>query len=522
MSIRFNQVGYRPSDVKKVVFAGDDEIKAFSVYKESGEKVFEAGVSSKAYYKAGDENICVGDFSALNEKGVYYLMDSNGNKTETFRIAEDVYEEAKNLSLKMFRIHRCGCEVTKEEAGEFFHKSCHDTKARIYGTDEFIDVNGGWHDAGDYGRYIVAAAKAVVDLLMAYDYRIKRNPSDVFAKKLIDEAIYEIKWMMKMQNSENGGVYHKVTCASFPGFVIPEEEREELIISPISYAATADFAATMAYAYRVYSNVPEYKELADTFMPAALKAINYMENNPVELFKNPEGIVTGEYGDVDINDEKFWAYAEMYKTTGDRKYEEVLLSMNLDEVQGLFEWKEVGEYGFYAYVTAKEHSDKEFYNRVYKRLTDHVASIKESMEKDPYSYSMDGRFYWGCNMGVANDAMLLLLYDDMQEANGNIEGAELLLSHIFGMNANGVCYLTGVGSNPAKHPHHRPSVVLGKPMPGMLVGGPEPLLLDDYMKANFQGVAPAKCYADHHDSYSSNEITIYWNSPLVFVLSALA
>ena len=27
---------------------------------------------------------------------------------------------------------------------------------------------GGWHDAGDYGRYIVAGTKTVMDLLLAY------------------------------------------------------------------------------------------------------------------------------------------------------------------------------------------------------------------------------------------------------------------------------------------------------------------------------------------------------------------
>ena len=51
----------------------------------------------------------------------------------------------------------------------FAHKECHNTMARIYGTDKYIDVSGGWHDAGDYGRYTVAAAKSVVDLMMAYE-----------------------------------------------------------------------------------------------------------------------------------------------------------------------------------------------------------------------------------------------------------------------------------------------------------------------------------------------------------------
>ena len=41
-------------------------------------------------------------------------------------------------------------------------------------------------------------------------------------------------------------------------------------------------------------------------------------------------------------------------------------------------------------------------------------------------------------------------------------------------------------------------------------------------KANaelLKDTAPMKCYADHNLSYSTNEITIYWNSPLVFTLA---
>ena len=60
-------------------------------------------------------------------------------------------------------------------------------------------------------------------------------------------------------------------------------------------------------------------------------------------------------------------------------------------------------------------------------------------------------------------------------------------------------------------------------MPGMLVGGPEPRILDEHMKETYKdgAPAPAKCYADVTGSYSTNEVTIYWNSPLVFVLAHL-
>ena len=53
----------------------------------------------------------------------------------------------------------------------------------------------------------------------------------------------------------------------------------------------------------------------------------------------------------------------------------------------------------------------------------------------------------------------------------------------------------------------------------MLVGGPDDGLHDPQAVAALTGMPPAKCYVDHYDSYSTNEITIYWNAPLIYLLA---
>ncbi|HBS43309.1 MAG TPA: hypothetical protein DEA91_00455, partial [Paenibacillus sp.] len=42
-------------------------------------------------------------------------------------------------------------------------------------------------------------------------------------------------------------------------------------------------------------------------------------------------------------------------------------------------------------------------------------------------------------------------------------------------------------------------------------------LHDEYVVEHLQGKPAAQCFADHELSYSTNEVTIYWNSPAVFV-----
>ena len=90
-----------------------------------------------------------------------YKVSVDGTETAEFSINDGVYLDALQKSIEYFNLSRCGCELSESVSKVFAHKACHNTPARIYGTEEFKDVTGGWHDAGDYGRYIVAAAKAV-------------------------------------------------------------------------------------------------------------------------------------------------------------------------------------------------------------------------------------------------------------------------------------------------------------------------------------------------------------------------
>ena len=84
-----------------------------------------------------------------------------------FTIGDNVYSEAFTDAMRFFYLQRCEA-IPSSLGGDFAHAACHQTKARIYGTNDYIDVSGGWHDAGDYGRYVVATSKAVSDILLGY------------------------------------------------------------------------------------------------------------------------------------------------------------------------------------------------------------------------------------------------------------------------------------------------------------------------------------------------------------------
>lgn len=522
LRIQINQIGYRPDDTKKAVFCGDDLDTTFQVVDvKSGESVYEGTVGAGAVNKNTKLNEAAGDFSEVTKAGTYKIVGDKCGESYEFTIGDGIYDDAFRDALKMLYMQRCGTALEQDCAGDFAHDICHAEKATIYGTSQKLDVSGGWHDAGDYGRYTVSGVKAVADILLAYekypdsfDDALGIPESGNGTPDVLDEARYELEWLLKMQ-TKDGGVYHKVTCANFPEVVMPEEETEELLVLPVSTAATGDFAAVMAMAYEVYGEVDS--AFADTCLSAAKKAAAYLDSHEKEAFTNPEDVVTGEYPDNYDSDERFWAYAELFKATNDTQYEEKLAEIDVDKINCGLGWGDVGYYGMYAYLTG-ECTNSAYQKTVMEKMTECAEQVIKDMGKDTYGCSLFKNYVWGSNMLVADNGEFLSLYGEVSGKDYRKE-TKMQFDYLLGNNGMSYCYLTGYGTMSPEGTHHRPSQVLGKTLPGMLVGGPNAGLDDPYAKAVLKGKAQALCYVDNSQSYSCNEITVYWNSPLIYLFA---
>ena len=523
--INLNQIGYLPNAAKVAVLNGDAIAAEASVIDcATGNEVFKGNVSTAVKNAATGREEARFDFSSVTAPGTYKIVSGSVESFE-FKIGDKVYADAFKASLRMFYLQRCGTELTADLAGDFAHPACHTEKATIFGTKDKIDVSGGWHDAGDYGRYVVSGAKAAADLMLAYslypdafddDLGIPESGNEI--PDVLDEVKYELDWLFKMQNSE-GGVYHKVTCANFPSFVMPEEETEELIVTPVSTTATADFAAVMAMASTVFA--PFDMPYSQRCLDAATRASDYLDKHQgIEGAKNPDGIVTGEYPDQNDADERLWAYAELFKATGDTVYDDefsALMSGGSATCNTDLGWQGVGAYAGYAYLSADKNKGK-FYDVVHASFMAGIADIEATASTDSYNCSLK-EYPWGSNMTVANNGMLLLLFDKVENSNKGDAVAREQLNYLLGTNGTGYCFLTGFGTLSPKNPHHRPSQAKKAAVPGMLAGGPNQNLEDPYAQNVLTGTAPALCYADSDQAFSLNEVTIYWNSPLVFLFA---
>lgn len=536
MSIYVNQIGYLPKTAKVAISTSPCNYQVIRVSDQKA--VLDGSVSEGIMDDVSGDTAYQIDFSSIAECGEYYILLGNGEKSYTFSIGNDIFHKLQYDLSKCLYYQRCGMELLPEHAGIYTHKVCHtapaimlsDYQKKTENPKEY-DMRGGWHDAGDFGRYVSAGAVAVGHVLYAYElfpesFKNSLNipESGNGIPDILNECLYELKWLMKMQ-APDGGAYHKLTAFRHAEFIMPEEDHDRFIIYPVSSFSTGDFAAVMALASRVYR--PFLPEFADEALSKAKKAYEWLTKNSYVGFKNPEGCNTGEYGDADDTDERLWAAAEMLRVdaANNDKYLKDLKELVADEVSKTdFGWTDVSGFASMSILTDPGKASGSMYTTIKSIVLTECGRLSTILRASGYRLGMINKdFVWGSNMVVANRGMLFILgslITDEALKEKYIACAMDHLSYLLGRNALGISYITGEGTNAFKNPHNRVTACDGidEPMPGWVSGGPFRTPVDAAATAAIpKGTAPMKCYLDDVGSYSTNEITIYWNSPVIFI-----
>jgi endoglucanase len=545
--VYFNQLGFLPERAKvaSLVGAAGD---AFRVRVDgSSEVVFSGKLGATVADEASGDSVRVADFSALTKVGVYRI-EVGGAVSEPFTVREDAYASALRTSMRGFTGQRCGCAVDLGDG--YKHAACHLTGAFHASTGKSGTEASrfGWHDAGDYGRYVVNSGITCGTLLWAWEMYPKaldrlllgipetgKGTPDYLA-----EVRWNLEWMLTMQDAD-GGVFHKQTSEGFCGFIMPEKDT---LVSYVigtgkepykSTCATADFAAVMAIAGRCYKRYDA--GFADRCLSAARKAWTWAVTYPTVTFENPPGISTGGYGDKDCSDELLWASAELFRTTGEARYEQQYMDGIAGELAGSSlkvdapSWGGVRSMALWTYWMGEQSGTGLMREgngsvgvkvKILEGTVKAAEGLKTRAAANGYGNTMGAHDYvWGSNAVAANQSLLLLVAERMSPGKGYGETALGNLHYLIGRNCLGVSWVTQVGTRPFLHPHHRPSAADGieKPWPGLLSGGPNAWGGDKVADAMEKRPA-MRMWVDDERAYSMNEIAINWNAPLVFLLAA--
>lgn len=541
-AIKVNQVGYLTGLKKTAFVVTSQSADRFTVRRKLDNSiVFEGRLSAAVEDADTGDRVRTADFSKLESGGSYYIDVPRVGRSWGFSIGPNVYARAFYLSMRSYYGQRCGTDVDLgPEYPGYKHKACHLAGA-YHGTSgrsgSHLSAKG-WHDAGDYGRYIVNSGISTGKLLWSFELfgdRVKNINLDIpesnnSTPDILDEIRWNLEWMRTMQD-DDGGVWHKQTSEDFASFVMPENDT---LISYVigtgkapykSSCATADFAAVMAVAARVFQGLdPNY---ARSCLLGAEKAWEWLEKYPDISFRNLNDVLTGGYGDNDCKDEILWAAAELSRTTGKQTYENYFLTnyrQHLPTIRAIGppSWQRLAPMGLWTYVLGNG-SNKAAIAAIKEVSLRAADAIVERTNRHGYRISLTTKDYvWGSNGVAANYGVQLMVTNLFKRDSRYIQTAADNLHYLLGRNTFSMSWVTQLGENPFRHPHHRPSEAdrNPEPWPGLLSGGPNRSRQDPAMKKLGQ-LPPAKMYLDEWESYASNEIAINWNAPLVFLLAGL-
>ena len=539
--IKVDQVGYLPYARKLAFVVATQTAAEFLLRKvDDNSIVFRGRLSEPINDTDSGDRIQLADFSHFRTEGRFYIEVPGVGTSWWFSIRPFVYRRAFYLTMRSFYGQRCGTAVDLgPEFPGFKHAACHLNGAYHSSsgkTGPRVSAKG-WHDAGDYGRYVVNSGISTGELLWTFELygnKLKNlslniPESDNSTPDILDEIRWNLDWMLTMQD-DDGGVWPKQTSERFAEFVMPENDALASYVigtgnEPYkSSASTADFAAVMAIAARVYK--PFDSAFAQVCLKAAKDAWSWLQKHPNVTFRNPDRIATGEYGDADPRDEILWAAAELWRTTKNASYERYFLTHYSDHLPAIAarppSWQRVGSLALWTYML--DHAANKDAARAIRESSVKVADeIVARTAAAGYRNSLTVKDYvWGSNGVVANYAVQLMIANKVKPNGSYVDAALENLHYLFGRNTFSLSWVTQLGENSFRHPHHRPSQAdaNSQPWPGLLSGGPNRSRQDPAMR-KLPSLPPAKMYLDEWESYASNEIAINWNAPLVFVLAAL-
>jgi len=516
-AIRLNSLGYLPQQEKEATITAD--VNTFVVKDaETNETLFSGKTSDPFYQEDTGQEVVMADFSALHRPGSYYLELSNGSRSAIFPVGETIYRDPFRTTMRGFYLWRCGMAVAGDHGGDHFcTEACHMEDGYLdYLGEKGVqrDGTGGWHDAGDHGKYIVNAGITMGILSMAWEqFQPQIEKIDLQLPETapglppyLQELKWEMDWVLKMQYADGSGrVSHKLTRTNFSGFIMPQDDKEKRYFTEWSSAATASFTAMTAQAARLFA--PYDPAYADRLLTAARLSYDYLQQHPEEKPFIQGDFQTGGYQTTDPDD-RLWAAAELWQTTGEEAYlldfeqRAAAISFRVDED---WDWGNVTNLGMFTYLL----SEREGKNRVVEeRIRENALRAADNMvtraRNDAYGRALV-RYYWGCNGTVARQTLNLYVAEKLQPRDDYRETALTQIAHLFGRNTYNRSYVTGLGINPPMHPHDRRSGAdkVEAPWPGYLVGGGH----------------SATDWVDLEESYSHNEIAINWQASLVFALA---
>jgi Glycosyl hydrolase family 9/Cellulase N-terminal ig-like domain len=476
------------------------------------------------------------DFSEIVQNGRYYLKQ-NDLRSASFVIDAFPFNNVNYYAMRSYYLQRCGVKIS--DSSGLSHEACHLEDAVVANDDSSnrrgkrLQASGGWHDAGDFGKYIAPASAAVNRLLSLYE----NNPSFFLDNQLnipesgngisdiLDEVKVELEWMLSMQR-QDGGVYRKLSGAHWPNVGSPDLDNQHRFVYGVSSPETAKFAASLAIAGRVFREVDI--DTSERYLKASESAWRWLEAESKQFVDahpdddNGSGKYLLSQTDQEKSltsdiDDRLAAAIELYLTTNKNEYFSYIEENIADANYTLFEWKDISTLSLYHLMQKdKTLASANIRKGIRNKLIDRAKNILKTTIENPYGLA-NIRFVWGSNKMTAEEGITLVNAYQITKNKAYLKAAIAQLDYLLGKNPLAISYVSGAGDNAVKFPNHLHARSIKALITGFMVGGPNSIGQDNITPKNLGALS----YIDNDHAYSSNEYAIDYNSAFIGLVVSL-
>ena len=498
---RVNQVGYLPDEPKRAVVPITKSLEnhAFRVVEEkTGIPRFSGELAAPNHGKSTAKvRDWIADFSALRRPGSYRIRLADGALSPAFTIDAAVYADLFPLMLNFFGVQQCGTQSSPQR------RPCHLDDGIVRGgprEGQSFDATGGWHDAGDYLKFVETTSYAVALMLFACDLhpQLVTNPAHAPAlSPLLTQAKVGLDWLLKMHPTPQEFYYQVGDKGDHDHWRLPENDRKAVRKSwrarPVFFGVGANLAGRTAAAFAMASRL--YKsakpEFAARCLAAAQSVYRLGLKNRHPLSTQPHSFYPEDTGDDDME----WGAAELFKATGKPVYLRQALAF-AEEVDAAGEQASVYTTNALAHFALFAHASPD--DR--EKLLGYLQADADRMRRQMHSaYGLATPYVWGTAEAATGAALTCLLYAKLSGDKAAAEVARRQRDYILGCNPFGLSCLIGAGTRFPQSPHHQIAAIGKFQLNGGMVAGPanlEVLQKQDFRRTNLEYSVSSRQVAD--------------------------
>lgn len=512
--IRANQVGFIPNENKTAVILSEEPLidNKYFLKRSADDKIvlIDSIKLSKKNLNQKFQFCAYADFSEFADTGTYYIEYQNA-KSYSFRIAKDVFNPVRDSLSLFFRMQRCG------PTNPSFHKICHlqdATKVVGYRDSTAVDLTGGWHDAGDYIKFLYTTAFTTYMLLFSYEFDRNKFSFDSDGDQVPDilqEARVGLDFLLRCNFADDAFITQVQDDRDHSvGWRLPEDDPltfDRPAFVKMNKSQLGIYTAALALASRIWKERFFDYDFAEKCISSALKIFT-LKNNIIDYEDEEKYYSTKEY-----NSKLILGAIELYKTSGKIDYLNYALEL-VKKIPNNYWWS-WGDFNSLIFYKLVEY-DSRFIENL-KGILEHYKSVADTM-----LFNEGHQYSWGTTHSFIGVSLSAILYKKITASN---EFDLLEVNHrdfLLGRNPWGMCFIHNIGHKFPRNIHHQVGHKLGKYFPGALVSGPVPIELIKKHKLNLiidenTNFTTHSIYIDETENYLTNEPTISSNATALFV-----